>query len=354
MSYIDQFLIGSTAAVRDAMALIEQNARGIALVVNEDRTLLGTITDGDLRRAVLAGTDLDEPVTLLLSQRPKGRQKPLTASLGTPGADLIHLMSVNSVRHIPLVDEQGRVADLVVLTDLIREYGLPLTAVVMAGGYGRRLAPLTEDTPKPMLQVAGRPLLERIIEQLREAGIRKVNITTHYKHEVIEKHFGDGGNFGVTIQYTQENRPLGTAGSLRFMKASSEPLLIINGDILTRIDFRAMLDFHRDHEAEMTVAVRPREIQIPYGVVETNGVFVIKIQEKPKLRQFVNAGVYVASPGVCRYVPADGPFDMPDLINRLLAENKRVIGFPVQEYWRDVGQMEEYIGAAMDVSSGAY
>jgi dTDP-glucose pyrophosphorylase len=335
------------------MSLIDECSKGIALVVDEERRLIGTVTDGDIRRAILAGMDLDLPVQKLLEQRASTPYtRPITAPVGTSDAELLRLMNKHSVRQIPLLDEYGRVVNLVSLTDLVREYELPLTAVVMAGGYGTRLRPLTEEVPKSMLPVGGRPLLELIIEQLRQAGIRRVNLTTHYKGELIAQHFGYGRDFGVEIRYVKEDQPLGTAGALSLLDASDEPLLVINGDILTRVDFRAMLDFHREQEADMTVAVRQYEFRVPYGVIETDGVVITDISEKPVVRYFINAGIYLLNPGVCRFVPNGQPYDMPDLIKRLVTEGYRVVSFPIREYWLDIGRIEDYQKALADAENG--
>ncbi len=349
---LESLLLSADASVRDAMACIDRNHRGIAaLVVEGDRRLLGTVTDGDIRRAILANVDLDAPVTLLLErQRALGESRPfpLTAPTGTLGAELVALMRRYDVRQIPLVDERGRVEDLVRLDDLISTEGPPLRAVVMAGGFGTRLGALTEETPKPMLPVGDRPLLERIVEQLRDAGIRHVNLTTHYRADAIASHFGDGREFGVEIEYVSEERPLGTAGALGLVE-SDGPILVMNGDIVTRVDFRAMHRFHDEHEADMTVAVRPYEVRVPYGLVELDDAGVSGITEKPLVRGFVNAGIYLINPDVRRLVPPGEPLEMPELIERLVAEGRRVVGFPLREYWLDIGQLADYEQALADL-----
>jgi len=351
---VERFLISPSNSIRETMACIDRNARGIALVVDGEHRLIATVTDGDVRRAVLAGTDLNLPVMELIKRRKKEPYPtPLTARAGTPAAELIRIMNEYTLSHLPLLNDEGRVVDMVLLRDMVKEYELPLRAVVMAGGYGTRLRPLTEALPKPMLPVGDRPLLEHIIEQLREVGIRRVNLTTHYKSELISEHFGDGKNFGVEIEYVKEDRPLGTVGALSLIQPSEEPLLVINGDILTRIDFHAMLDFHREQKANMTVAVREFEMRVPYGVVETEGVEVARISEKPVLRHFINAGIYLLNPEVCRFIPNDRPYDMPELINRLLEAGRRVISFPVREYWLDIGKIEDYQQALTDLNDGS-
>ena len=331
------------------MGQIEANGQAIALVLDEDGRLQATVTDGDIRRAILNQTDLDRPILHLFENTPPALGRgPVTAPQGTSSEELLRLMSEFGIRHIPIVDSSDRVLEISLLSDLIQNQQLPVTAVVMAGGRGSRLRPLTENLPQPMLPVAGRPVMELIIEQLKKAGIRRVNLTTHFKSKVIHDHFGDGRSFGVDIDYVEEDQPLGTAGSLSLLQESDDPLLVINGDILTKVDFRAMVDFHHEHEAEMTVAVRPHEVQIPYGVVETDGAIITGITEKPTIRNFINAGIYLLNPNVCRLVPAGEKYDMPDLIQRLINEGRRVASFPVHEYWLDIGQINDYEQAQAD------
>jgi dTDP-glucose pyrophosphorylase len=348
---LEGMLVGTRATIRAAMECIDVNRQGIALVVDDARRLLGTVTDGDVRRAMLQDLSVDEGVTVLLERQAalgESRPMPLTAPAGTGVSELVALMRRYDVRQIPIVDAEGRPEDVVMLHDLIRVDGPPLRAVVMAGGPGTRLGALTADTPKPMLPVGDRPLLERIIAQLREAGIRHVNLTTHYRADVIAEHFGDGSEHGVEIEYVSEAQPLGTAGALGLVEGD-EPVLVMNGDILTRVDFRAMHRFHDEHEADMTVAVRPYEVRVPYGLVEIDGSRISGVTEKPLVRGFVNAGIYLINADVRGFVSRDERLDMPQLIERLLANGRRVVGFPLREYWLDIGQPADYERALADV-----
>jgi dTDP-glucose pyrophosphorylase/CBS domain-containing protein len=346
---VESFCISPDHTLRDAMGCIDRNAEGIALVVDAERRLLDTISDGDTRRAILAGTDLDLPVSDVLdAARGRGRAAPTTAPAGTPSHELLHVMNERVIRQIPLVDDKGRVVGLALLGDLVRSYELPLTAVVMAGGFGTRLSPLTDDVPKPMLRVGDTPMLERIVEQLREAGVRRVNVATHYRGDLIADHFKDGSDFGVELEYVHEDQPLGTAGALGRMEHAKDPLLVINGDILTHVDFRAMLHFHREHAADMTVAVRENMVSVPYGIVEIEDEQIVKISEKPTLRYLVNAGIYLLDPDVVARVPRDRPSDMTHLIEALLSDGARVVAFPIHEYWIDIGRIEDYERALAD------
>ena len=353
MPELDRFLVDPSRTISDIMSGLT-DTRGLALVVDSDRKLLGTVTDGDIRRAILADVDLDLPIeTLLRQRRVPGRSRPFTAPVGTTESRLLQMMRDSEVRHIPLVDDDGRVVEVAVLEVLLREYELPMTAVIMAGGYGERLRPLTKDLPKPMLPLGDRPLLEHIIGELHSAGIRQVNITTHYKGEMIEDHFRDGSKFGMDIQYVDEKEPLGTAGALSLMEATDEPLLVINGDIVSKVDLRAMLNYHVEHRADMTVALRHYEYQVPFGVVDLQGVELTSIREKPTEQFLINAGIYLIGSIACKRVPKGRRYDMTDLIVDLIEDGMRVVGFPVQEYWVDVGQMEDYEQAQAEAGGTA-
>jgi dTDP-glucose pyrophosphorylase/CBS domain-containing protein len=346
-------LITLKTSIRDTMFVIDSHAKGIAVVVDEERRLLATITDGDIRRALLAGLEVDQPSVVLIPWYPNpGAKAPITAQIGTSDAVLLTLMQAHSVRQIPLLDLDGRVCEIATLHDLLQQFDLPVTGVIMAGGFGKRLMPLTDGTPKPMLPVNGRPLMEHMLSKLRLAGIRSVSIATHYMKDNIIQHFKDGSEFGVKLNYIEETEPLGTAGSLSKLCTETAPLLVLNGDILTGMDFRAMLDFHRENDAQLTVGVRRYGIEVPFGIVETEGVHVTSIVEKPVLRYLINAGIYMVDPAVCKLVPLNQRFDMPDLIEAVIESGMRVISFPVREYWLDIGRIEQYQRANADVAEG--
>lgn len=350
MRDVQRVLIAPEQTLRDALQCIDAGAEGIALVVDGRGKLLGTVTDGDVRRAMLAGVDMDrDTVATLLGTR--GSRRPVTAQAGTGAGALRKLMKDHSLRHIPLVDESGRVTELALLRELALEDELPLTAVVMAGGLGTRLRPLTEQLPKPMLPVGDRPVMEHVVEQLQKVGISRLSITTHYKPEAIKAHFGDGSRFGLEIDYVNEEEPLGTAGALGLLKQPEGPVLVINGDILTEVNFRAMFDYHVDNQAVMTVGVRQFELQVPYGVVELEGSKVTRLDEKPTYRFFINAGVYLIEPQVFTLITGEERLDANDLIERLIKDGQKVVGFPIHEYWLDIGRPEDYRQANVDFNA---
>lgn len=352
MPDIESFLLPVVSSIREAIKCIDHNRRGIALLIDTNQRLVGTITDGDLRRGVLAGCELNGPVTTLLHGKPAQYAQVTTAPHGTAPEEMASLMRKASIRHLPILDADGHIVDLAMLDDPDAEPHLPLEAVIMAGGFGKRLAPLTHTLPKPMLPVGDRPLLELTIERLRKSGIHRVNVTTHYLSEKIADHFGDGKDFGIDLNYVTEEESFGTAGALSLMDKPDQPLLVINGDILTDVDFRAMLEFHRQHKAEATIGVRQYDLQVPYGVVDCEGAEVTELREKPTLNFLVNAGIYLLEPSVHESIPRGRHFDMTDLVRHLMIKSRRVVSFPVLEYWLDIGQLKDYERAQIDHRNG--
>jgi dTDP-glucose pyrophosphorylase/CBS domain-containing protein len=342
-----RFCVRPDQSIRDAVACIDGNECGIALVTDGRRHILGTVTDGDIRRAMLANVPLTESVSAILDIKAKRGVYPpaITAPVGTDSSELLSLMHSRKIRQIPLVDADGGLVSLVTLDELTPPEPLALDSVIMAGGFGTRLRPLTESMPKPMLPVGGKPLIERIVEQLRDAGIRSVNITTHYKPEAIVQHFGSGDRFGVDIRYLNEAQPMGTAGAIALIDPPQRPFLVVNGDILTQVNYRAMLAFHEENQADLTVGVQQYEFRIPYGVLETEGAEVRRISEKPLLRFLINAGIYILQPEAYHHIPQGTHYDMPQLIDNLLRKGKRVVSFPIREHWLDVGQPADYLQA---------
>jgi dTDP-glucose pyrophosphorylase len=350
----DKFLVTLDRSIAEVIRLIDGNSAGIALVVDPDRRLIGTVTDGDVRRAMLRHESLESPVSALLQRRADSPYPaPVTAPVGTEAAELLALMKRHELRHIPLIDAERHVVDLALRDQLALDESIVARAVVMAGGRGTRLAPLTQETPKPMLPVGDRPLMERLVGSLRDAGIVKMHVTTHFRPDKIREHFGDGGALGIDLSYVTEDEPLGTAGSLRLVTPGPEPLVVVNGDILTNVNFRALIRYHQESGAVLTIGLRSYEVSVPYGVVESEGPRVVRVVEKPVYRYFVNAGIYVVEPAAIRHIPEGCRFDMTDLIDRLLASGEPVVSFPLREYWLDIGRPEDYERAQRDHARGA-
>lgn len=343
---LESAIISPTASIAEAIAVLDKAGTGALVLCTRDRVLCGLLTDGDIRRAILQGKSMDAPCNTIASR------KPMVAPRSIPSPEALDLMNQHDINHLPVVDAENHVVEFLLRKDLVTDVRLDLSAVIMAGGYGRRLLPLTESVPKPMLPVGDRPLLELTIKQLYRSGIRDVRLTTHYLQESIVNYFGDGECFGVKLNYLKEDQPMGTVGGLRRMNRPNGPFLVINGDILTGVPFQEMLAYHQKHQAVLTVGVRKYEIQVPFGVVACDGVRITKLQEKPSLSFFINAGTYLLEPSVCDYIPEGQPFDMTDLIQKLIEAGRPVVSFPIMEYWLDVGRQEDYQKAQEDVLKG--
>jgi dTDP-glucose pyrophosphorylase/CBS domain-containing protein len=338
--------IAPYASITDAIAQLNEAGTGALVLCDDEGKLRGLLTDGDIRRAVIRRIPFSDSCESIATPKPVCASEPLSSP------DALHLMNEHDIHQLPLVDGEGRVVDFLLRKDLLPQAQRDLQAVVMAGGYGKRLLPLTEKVPKPMLPVGERPLLELIIHQLRKAGIHDVNLTTHYLPDSISGHFGNGEHFGVRLNYSREENPLGTAGGLRLMERPQGPFLVINGDILTGVPFQQMLQYHHSHQAMLTVGIRQYDMQVPFGVVECEDVRITRIEEKPCLSYFVNAGTYLLEPSAWDRIPQGQRFDMTDLIRVLLEAGETVVGFPIMEYWIDVGRHEDYLKAQELVSKG--
>lgn len=323
--------------LRDAIARIDSSGLQLAVVLLDDGRLAGLLSDGDVRRAILRSVDLTTPVAELMNCHP------VTAHINTSPRELLALMRRKGLHHIPLLDDELKVVDLATLDALTGVTERPNWVVLMAGGLGTRLRPLTDNCPKPMLHVGGKPILENIIETFTEQGFRHFFLSVNYLAEAIQDHFGDGNRHGVDIRYLRESKRLGTAGALSLLPGQpSEPLIVMNGDLLTRVRFDQMLKFHENHAAMATMAVREYDFQVPYGVVKIDGTSITSIDEKPVHRFFVNAGIYTLAPESLAHIPADTFFDMPTLFERLQADGRTTSAYPLREYWLDVGRLDEF------------
>lgn len=334
---LELLTIGPAATIRQGIAQIDQNRAGIIMITDAEGALLGTATDGDIRRAILANTSLDEPIASVMYS------SPTVATLGMAQDELMSLMAPRCLRHLPVVDSDGVVCGLVSLDELLEVPNVPkLSAVVMAGGLGTRLRPYTDKVPKPLIPVGGKPILERIVEHLQGSGVEQLVITTRYMAEQVEGYFKDGQEFGVHIDYIREQERRGTAGALRDLVGKQQgPLLVMNGDLLTDFHVQQMFDFHREHNAVMTVGVRHYTFQVPYGVAQVDGVQIKALSEKPTYDFFVNAGIYILEPRLLELIPEHQYYDITELIDALVKRQERVISFPIHELWMDIGRPED-------------
>ena len=329
-------LIRPDATVHDAIALLDSASLQIVMVVDRSGRLAGTVTDGDIRRAILSGKQLAEPVETVM------KRTPVTAGTETGRNELVRLMKTMNVRRLPVVDPDGRVVGLKLLEELVGVGSRENTVVLMAGGLGSRLMPRTERTPKPMLEVAGKPMLERIVDGFKAHGFRRFVLTVNYRAEVIEDYFRDGGHLGIEVAYVHEADRLGTAGALSLIDETFDrPFFVMNGDVLTDCNFEMMLDFHNAERSTITMAVREYDLQVPFGVVSVDQPRILSIDEKPVQSFFVNAGIYVLEPSVLNYLERGTHADMPAVVRSVIADRGRANAFPLREAWLDVGRDED-------------
>lgn len=342
-------LLMQESSIMDAINTIEKCSSRVAFIVNEDNKLLGVVTDGDIRRAIINNICLKESVKKIMSSNPK------VGYLHQKHYELKALMQKEDLLQVPIVDEKGILVGLETFQSIVYNKKFDNSVFIMAGGFGKRLLPLTESTPKPMLTIGGKPILENIIRRFIKYGFYKFYISLHYCGEKITEYFGNGEKWGVEIQYVYEEEPLGTAGALGLLPNSvgEKPMIVINGDLLTKVNFANLLQFHLEQKNSVaTICVRKYEFQVPYGVVKSNDFQVASIDEKPVHNFFVNAGVYVIEQSVRKQLKTYGYLDMPELLNGLSNSNKAISTFPIHEYWLDIGKMENYEKAQNDYSSG--
>jgi dTDP-glucose pyrophosphorylase len=345
----EDLFVGEGATIFEALERISKTGKGLVLVVDEGRRLVGIATDGDLRKAILRGTSLDAGLATAVNRAPA------VTRAGGAAADALALMRQRSFRHLPVVDEQGRVVELLLLDELLAPPPpLRIPAVIMAGGEGKRLRPLTEATPKPLLRVGGKPLIEILIEHLRHCGLSDVIVTLHHKSQMIRQYLGDGSRLGVRLTYVEESTPLGTMGALTLVRERLEPgALVVNADILTKCDFRAMWAFHRRQgPPAMTVGVSLHQVEIPYGEFTLRDDRVLAVDEKPRKEYPINTGIYILEPPAIDLIPHGVYFDATDLIHVLLGAGRPVAAYAIREYWLDVGRQLDFERANRDVAEG--
>ena len=339
-------LLPADATLRQAIRNLDESALQIALVVSPDGTLLGTITDGDIRRGLLRGLDMNSPVEAII------HRDPLVVPPQLSRDTALQIMQANRIRQLPVVDECWRVVGLHLWDELIVPGQRSNLMVIMAGGQGTRLRPHTENCPKPLLPVGGKPMLEHIIERARAEGFQHFMLAIHYLGQMIEGYFGDGSRWQVRIGYLREESPLGTAGAIGLLNPRPDaPFLVTNGDVLNDVLYGELLDFHCRHGAAATMAVRLHEWQHPFGVVRTKGVDIVGFEEKPVARSHINAGIYVLEPRALDNLRPGEHCDMPVLFNRLQERAARTIVYPMHEPWLDVGQPRDLADAQSDFAS---
>lgn len=338
-----QTFVNPESSLRDVIATIDKAELQIALVVDEQFHLLGLITDGDVRRALLRGLTLEAPASEFMTKNPA------TASPDMRLSALDELMRAKDLKHIPVLDKNGVIVRLALHGKLLPRERFDNQVIFMVGGVGSRLGDLTKEIPKPLLKIGEKPILEIIIDSFMAQGFYNFTLAVNYKAEIIEHYFGNGSRWGANISYVREKEKLGTCGALGLLaKKPEKPFIVMNGDLLTKINFKDMLDIHEAKKGVATMAVREYDVQIPFGVTHLEGDRITEISEKPTQRYFVNAGIYTLEPSCLDLIPKNTYFDMTTLFQELLNQNKVVHSFPINEYWLDIGRADDFQKAHAD------
>jgi dTDP-glucose pyrophosphorylase len=336
MRSVKNISVPTKATIRQVLEKIDSGNMQIAFVVDND-LLLGTVTDGDIRRGFLSGMGLDDSIENLYNSNP------VKGYISQPKENLVQLALARGIKQLPMIDDGGKLVGVEIVDDYLRVTKKPNAVVLMAGGLGTRLRPLTTNTPKPMLTVGSKPILETIIENFSRYGFHNFYLSVNYKAEKIREYFGDGQGQGVSITYLSETKRLGTAGALNMLPEDLDsPIIVMNGDLLTNINFEHLLNYHLLTEADATMCVREYDFQVPYGVVRSEGAVIQSIIEKPTYQYYVNAGIYVLNPSVLKHIPAGENFDMPQLFDTLIEHKQKACSFPIHEYWMDIGQPNDF------------
>ena len=339
----NEITVNKNQTIKEALKIIDQGAVKIAIVLDDTKKVIGTLTDGDIRRGLLNGLTLESYIDNLYFKTPT------LANINDSKESIIQKAITKKLYQIPIVDDEGKLVDIEDLATLLKVTTKRNRIILMAGGLGTRLRPLTEDIPKPLLKVGNKPILETIIENFVKYGFINITISVNYKADMIKEYFGDGSKLGVNIDYIEETKRLGTAGALSLIKQRpQEPFFVMNADLLTNVNFSHLLDFHSFENSVSTMCVREYNYQVPYGVIETNGSDIISIKEKPLQSFFVNAGIYVLSPQVFEYIPKNEFYDMPILFEDMIKNKLKTISFPIHEYWMDIGRIADFEQAQVE------
>lgn len=345
MNNIQKITILASSKIKEALQLFGSHD-GIRLLIVKDQTnkFVGIITDPDIRRGLIKGLKLEDEISSITNR------SPITAYINTPKEELLHLASKHNIHEIPLKNREGEIIEIVSISSLIKPMIYSNPVVIMAGGLGTRLRPLTDTLPKPMLKVGSKPILQIILERFRQQGFRNIFLCVNYKSHIIEEYFGDGSKYGLCITYIREEKRMGTAGALSLIPSLDEDFIVMNGDILTDIDFGKMLKFHQSNLSHATMGIREYTTQIPYGVVKTHNKRIMAIEEKPSLSFNVSAGIYMISPKILQLIPHNKFFDMPALFETILAKKEyNTLSYLIDDYWIDIGRKEEYDRANSEV-----
>lgn len=339
LSQIKRLTVKPNDTIQDAINILENEKEKIVLVIKSKLILLGTVTDGDIRRALIGGNNLQTKISSAMNNNP------IVADYKLSKQTMLKIMKKNKIKQIPIIKSK-KVYNLLLIEDILKkEKEIENRVIIMAGGFGKRLMPLTKKTPKPLLKVRNIPILEIIIKQLASFGFINIFITTYYHSEKIKKYFGNGSKWNVKIKYINEKKPLGTAGSLSLLKKNknSKPSLILNSDILSKINYKNLLNFHTENKFAATVVAKNYDIKIPYGELLTKNGTIVGINEKPTFSSLINAGIYVLNENIISELKSKDYLDMPDLLSNSIKMKRKIGCYPIHEEWTDIGKKEDYI-----------
>lgn len=337
MKNLENVKLTIESTIKESLRAIDLGAIKIALVLDDCGRLIGTLTDGDIRRGLLNGLQLDESVKSIMNS------SPITCSVNDSREDILKIAIAKKIYQIPIIDKEGFLVGIDEIDELLKPVEHTNKVVLMVGGLGTRLSPLTDKMPKPLLDVGDKPILETIIANFSKYGFKNIILSVNYKSQMIEEYFGDGSKFGVSIEYVHEVQRMGTAGALSLMRDKlTEPFFVMNGDLLTNINFEHMLEYHLSNHASATMGVREYDIQVPYGVVNLDIANILSIEEKPIHKFYVNAGIYVLGTESLEYIPDNSFFDMPAFFSLLITNKQKSVSFPIHEYWLDIGKMSDF------------
>ena len=341
-----KIILSPSDSISEAIENINNNSYGIVLVTNKQNKLIGTITDGDIRRGLINHVSIDAPIKNIMCKNPR------TALYNSSNKDILNLFSKYGIMHIPLIDENNQIKDIKTLKNLFLKNEHDNPVFIMAGGFGKRLQPLTNSTPKPMLNINGKPILEIILSQFIDYNFNNFYISTYYKSEKIKSYFKNGEMLNVSIKYIDEDKPLGTAGALRLLpfQSFSSPIVMMNGDLITKVNIETFLKYHNENQNEITIGATKYEFEVPYGVIDTHDNNFKSIIEKPKRNFFINAGIYIIEPEIVETIQKGKSIDMPTWINKMYGDNKKISIFPIFEYWVDIGNKSELDKVKQDIS----
>jgi dTDP-glucose pyrophosphorylase len=343
MSDVSKVLLSPYDTVHQALVVLQQSSMRLVIVGDVQGKLLGVVSDGDIRRAILNSIPLDSPLSKIMNLNP------IKVTKGASKETILKLFREKRITRIPVVDSEDRVVEILSVETVFNIENHHNPVVLMAGGLGSRLSPLTDECPKPLLKIGGKPILETILTNCIEQGFSNFYFSVNYLADQIKDYFQDGAKWGVKIQYLEEKKRLGTAGSLKlFNNDENLPLIVMNGDLLTKVDFCSLLDYHNHTNALGTMCVKQYDFQIPYGVVKENQGKIVSLEEKPVQSLLVNAGIYALSPEILKYVPDDEYFDMTQLFSSLIQKEQKTVVFPIHEYWLDIGKMQDFEQAELE------